>query len=80
MTADPPFSAFDEPTERSNDSYALPLDQWNRAVDAAQWMSNLDTVSPLRRRMKTFLEAGGQVALRDDGDRFSTDSNFRCTE
>lgn len=62
-SSEPHFSAFDEPTEPSKDSYALPLEDWNRAVDMAQWMSNLDTVSPLRRRMKTFLEAGGQATL-----------------
>lgn len=43
-----------------SNSYALPLPEWNRAVALAQWMSDLDTKSPLRRRMASYLKESGR--------------------
>lgn len=56
------FPTLDEPTQRSEGSYYLPLPEWNRAVAMAQWMSDIDTVSPLRRRMASYLQATGRAS------------------
>ena len=59
---EPGFSSLDEPTQPISDSYALPLPEWNRAVALAQWMSDLDTKSPLRRRMASYLKEQGRAS------------------
>ena len=60
-----PIPILDEPTDRKaeRDSYALPPEQWDRAVAFANFLAEKDAISPLKRRMRTFLEVANKAEV-----------------
>lgn len=63
MDDEPQFATLDELTELRQ-SYYLPPEQWDRMVAFAQHIAERDAISPLKRRMRTFL-TGSQPSLFD---------------
>jgi hypothetical protein len=56
------FSIFDEPTE-GRQSYALPPQEWDRMALLANHLAERDAISPLKRRMRTFLGEANRASL-----------------
>ena len=71
MPQEPRFPVLDEPMPRegARDSYALPPQEWDRMAAFANFLAEKDAISPLKRRMRTYLEAANraEVTLKRDG-------------
>ena len=62
---EPPFPILDEPIPPggARDSYALPPQEWDRMAAFANFLAEKDAISPLKRRMRTYLEAANRASL-----------------
>jgi hypothetical protein len=64
MPLEPNFPVLDSPQPRSGHaSYALPPKEWDRMAAFANFLAEKDAISPLKRRMRTYLEAANRASL-----------------
>lgn len=65
MPREPSFPILDEPmsADGAKDSYALPPQVWDQTVLMANHLAERDAISPLKRRMRTFLEAANRAEV-----------------
>ena len=57
------FSTLDAPTQPCEQTYAQPLEEWNRLTATAQALAQREAEMPLRRRVGTFLTEANRATL-----------------